>query len=194
MGLLRPSEIRALRIKLGLTQARLAELAGVTQAYVAKIEAGDADPKASTLERLSAVLARGGEERPLTAERIMASPIVSVRRADTVGRAAGLMKSLDISQLPVLEGARQIGSISETTLMRKVATGESVDELAKSTVGGVMEDPFPTVGKDTAVDTIYSLLEHSPAVLVVDRGQAVGIITKADVLKLMVKLGKSKPR
>ena len=192
--MLRPSEIKATRMKLGLTQARLAELAGVTQAYVAKIEAGDADPKASTLERLSAVLARGGEEKPLTAGQMMASPIISVRRSDTVERAAGLMKSNDVSQLPVLEGGTQVGSISETTLMRKVAGGESVDELIKSSVGRVMEDPFPTVGKDTAVDAIYSLLEHSPAVLVTDRGQAVGIITKADVLKLMVKLGKSKPR
>ena len=192
--MLRPSEIKALRMKLGLTQARLAELAGVTQAYVAKIEAGDADPKASTLERLSAVLARGGEEKPITAEQMMASPIISVRRADTVERAASLMKSNDVSQLPVLEGARQVGSISETTLMRKVAAGESVDQLAKSSVGRMMEDPFPTVGKDTTADAIYSLLEHSPAVLVIDRGQAVGIITKADVLKLMVRLGKSKPR
>ena len=192
--MLRPSEIKALRMKLGLTQARLAELAGVTQAYVAKIEAGDADPKASTLERLSAVLARGGEEKPLTAEQMMNSPIISVRRADTVERAASLMKSNDVSQLPVLEGGKQVGSISETILMRKVAAGESVDRLAKSSVGRMMEDPFPTVGKDTTTDAIYSLLEHSPAVLVIDRGQAVGIITKADVLKLMVRLGKSKPR
>jgi len=67
MRLLHPSEIKSLRIKMGLTQAQLAKLAGITQAYVAKIEAGEADPRASTLERLSAVLLRGKEEKPLTA-------------------------------------------------------------------------------------------------------------------------------
>jgi predicted transcriptional regulator len=185
--ILRPSEIKALRRKAGLTQAQLAKLAGVTQAYIAKIEAGKTDPKYSTLERISAVLLRGGKEKPLTAQQLMTSPIISVQRTDPVKRAVELMKSYDISQLPVFEGKTPVGSISERVLMRKIAAGERVSDLLKTAVGQVMEDAFPTVSEETTADVVYSLLEHSPAVLVVERGRAKGIITKADVLKLMLK-------
>jgi predicted transcriptional regulator len=57
--------------------------------------------------------------------------------------------------------------------------------LVRRDIEEIMEDPFPTIGKDTDVDTVYHLLEHAPAVLVVDRGKPVGIVTKADILKLM---------
>jgi predicted transcriptional regulator len=58
MKILKHEEIRAMRMKLGLTQTQLAQLAGVTQAYIAKIEAGKADPRVSTLEKILAALER----------------------------------------------------------------------------------------------------------------------------------------
>ncbi len=182
---MRPTEIRNLRIKLGLTQAQLAELAGVTQAYIAKIEAGIADPKVSTLERILTALEGAKAKRRITASQIMNAPIISVKPNDKVEKAIRLMESHDISQLPVLEGSTQIGSISEATILRKIAEGEDMSKLVRSDVEEIMEDPFPTVGRDADVDTIYHLLEHNPAVLIVDRNKAIGIVTKADVLKLV---------
>lgn len=190
MRILKPSEIRALRAKLGLTQAQLAELAGITQAYIAKIEAGTADPRVSTLEKILKALERATREKRITAEQIMAAPIIAVKPEDKIEKAVRLMESYSISQLPVLDGATQVGSISEAALMHKIAAGEDMFRLVRSAIEEIMEDPFPTVGKDTDVDTVYHLLEHCPAVLVVDRGKAVGIITKADVLKLMGELKK----
>ncbi len=190
--LIRPSEIKPLRVKLGLTQAQLARLSGVTQAYIAKIEAGLADPKISTIERISNALARSvparsGGKKGLTAEQMMTSPIIHVKRGDTIRHAIKLMRTHDISQLPVLEGGIQVGSISEAILMKKITAGGNVEKLVRSTVERMMEAPFPTVNRDTNAYIVYSILEHSPAVLVVDRSRAVGIITKADVLRLMVK-------
>lgn len=185
MRLMKPTEIRNLRIKLGLTQAQLAELAGVTQAYIAKIEAGIADPKVSTLEKILTALEGAKAQRRITASQIMNVPIISVKPNDKVEKAIRLMGSHDISQLPVLEGSTQIGSISEATILRKIAEGEDMSKLVRSDVEEIMEDPFPTVGKDADIDTIYHLLEHNPAVLIVDRNKAIGIVTKADVLKLV---------
>ncbi|WP_342819080.1 helix-turn-helix domain-containing protein, partial [Candidatus Hadarchaeum sp.] len=45
MGIIKPSEVRAMRMRLGFSQSKLAKLAGVTQAYIAKIESGKADPR-----------------------------------------------------------------------------------------------------------------------------------------------------
>lgn len=185
MGILKPSEIRATRVRLGLTQVKLAELAGVTQAYIAKIEAGEADPRVSTLERISNALEGAATEGlRVTVGRIMSSPIVSVKPSDKIGRAIRLMKSHDISQLPVLEGGVPVGSISETTIVRKIASGENMEKLLKHNVSEIMDDPLPTVGKDSDIDVAYRLLEHEPAVVVVEHGKAVGIVAKADVFKL----------
>jgi len=185
MRILKPSEVRALRMKLGLTQVQLAELAGVTQAYIAKIEAGTADPRVSTFEKILKALEKATHEKRVTAEQIMAAPIIAVRPDDKIEKAVRLMESYNISQLPVLDGVAQVGSISEATLMHKISAGEDMFRLVRSGIEGIMEDPFPAIGKDTDVDTVYHLLEHAPAVLVIDRGKPVGIVTKADILKLM---------
>ncbi|MCK4313359.1 helix-turn-helix domain-containing protein, partial [Candidatus Bathyarchaeota archaeon] len=44
--------LKKLRIKAGLTQKRLAELAGVSQAHIAKIEQGKVDPRLSTVNKV----------------------------------------------------------------------------------------------------------------------------------------------
>jgi predicted transcriptional regulator len=184
MRILKPSEVRALRSKLEMTQAQLAELAGVTQAYIAKIEGGTADPRISTLERVSRALEEATEETHFTAKQMMATPIISVGPKDKIKKAVQLMESRNISQLPVLDGRTQVGSISETTLIQKISAGEDLFRLTQCASDEIMEEPFPTVGKNADIDTIHHLLEHNPAVLVVDRAKPVGIITKADVLKL----------
>lgn len=192
MRILKPTEIRTLRAKLGLTQAQLAELAGVTQAYIAKIEAGTADPRVSTLEKILTALERARVEKRVTAGQIMATPIISVRPTDKIEKAIRLMESYNISQLPVLDGATQVGAISETTIMRKIADGEDMFKLVRRNVEETMDNPFPSISKDTDIDTVYHLLEHNPAVLVIDRGRVAGIVTKADVLKLVNELRKIK--
>jgi predicted transcriptional regulator len=185
MRILKPSEVRARRRKLGLTQVQLAELAGVTQAYIAKIEAGTVDPRVSTLEKILKALEKATREKRVTAEQIMAAPIIAVRPGDKIEKAVRLMESYDISQLPVLDGTAQVGSISEATLMHKISAGEDMFKLVRSSIQEIMEDPFPTVGKETDADTVYHLLEHAPAILIIDRGKPVGIVAKADILKLI---------
>lgn len=185
MRIPKPPEIRAMRVKRGLTQSQLAKLAGITQAYIAKIEAGSADPRVSTLEKILAALERVTPPRPTTADVIMTSPVLSVSPTDKIEKAVRLMESKGISQLPVLDDQVQVGSISEAILMRRIAAGDDLVQLTKRAVGGIMGEPFPTITKHVDVDTVYSLLEDNPAILVVDKGKAVGIITKADLFKLM---------
>jgi predicted transcriptional regulator len=185
VAILKPSEVKAVRTSLGLSQAKLASLAGVTQAYIAKIEAGLTDPRFSTLERISKALEQSMVEgRHVLIDRIMSSPIVYVRPKERIGRAIKIMKTHNISQMPVFDGDVQVGSISEATIVRKIASGENMGKLLRRSIKEIMEEPFPTVGKDADIDLVYRLLGHGPAVLVIDRGKPVGIVTKADVFKL----------
>jgi len=185
MRILRLSEVKAMRTRLGLSQKQLAELAGVTQAYISKIEARTVDPRVSTLEKISKALERAtAMEKRATVGQIMTSPIVAVKSDDRVDKAIQLMKSHDISQLPVLDEEVQVGSISEATVVQRIASGENMVRLLKRNVDEIMENSFPTVSKDTDIDVVYSLLEHEPAIIVVEHGKVIGIVTKADLFKL----------
>ena len=70
------SSIRERRIALGWTQAELAELAGVPQADISRIENARLDARWSTLQRLLAALAGAGTPRRSLANgrRVSATP------------------------------------------------------------------------------------------------------------------------
>lgn len=53
--------LRERRIELGWTQARLAELSGITQADISRIENGQTDPRWSTVRRLANALSEPAE-------------------------------------------------------------------------------------------------------------------------------------
>jgi len=179
-----PEEIRQARKKLGITQTELAKRAGVSQAYIAKIESGQADPKLSTLRMISQAL-QSPPSNDLTAGSIASAPALSVRPSDNVIRAVRLMERHGISQLPVIERGKQVGSISEGTILRLLSQGSNAQSLLRRNIRSVMEEPFPTVDQSASLQSVISLLEHSPAVLTVDRERITGIITKADLFKLI---------
>jgi predicted transcriptional regulator len=55
-----PEQIRAGRALLGITQAELADKAGISTTGLNNIERGNADPKASTLRAIEASLTEAG--------------------------------------------------------------------------------------------------------------------------------------
>jgi transcriptional regulator with XRE-family HTH domain len=51
-----PSPLRLRRLSLGLTQAELAEAAGLSREQVARLEVGESEPRLSTIKRLAGAL------------------------------------------------------------------------------------------------------------------------------------------
>lgn len=184
MRIIHPTQIRSLRLKAGLTQTELAEAAGVTQAYIAKIESGKSDPKISTLEKISEALRKATPREEITAGQVMEKPIILVKPNDKISKAIKLMESHDISQLPVIKNSKQVGSLAEETIIHQISAGEDMFKLVEERVEKVTEEPFPTVGMEAGLDIIFPLLEHNLAILVLKRGEPNGIITKADILQL----------
>jgi predicted transcriptional regulator len=178
-------EIAARRRALGLTQAALAQAAGLSQSLVAKIEAGKVDAAYSRVKRvfdaLEALEARG-ERR---ARDVMHRGVVGVKKGDKVAKAVALMRRRGISQLPVFDdGGRCVGSVSEKTILDALAGGrKSVSDLKKEGVEIALSEAFPLIDEDTPLSIVSGLLAHHAAVLVQRRGRVVGIITKSDLLK-----------
>lgn len=131
-------------------------------------------------------LTKSGKEKELTAKHVMKRGVMGVDKNELVGKVTRIMRKHIISQLPVFDKGVIIGHISEKTIVERIVTkGENPAELSGKAVGEIMEDPFPSINKETPLSVISPLLEHSPAVVVMDKGLAVGIITKADLLKFV---------
>ena len=107
--------------------------------------------------------------------------LVSVTPADTVAEALEKMDDLGLTQMPVLEEGRAIGSLRENRVLAKVVRNR---ELLNSPVSEVMEASFPTVDVDASSSEVARRLQTSAAVLVEEYGRIVGIITRHDVLDL----------
>ncbi|RLI86336.1 MAG: XRE family transcriptional regulator [Archaeoglobales archaeon] len=175
-------EIKRRRKKLGVTQKKLAELVGVSQPLIARIESGDIDPKLSLVKKIFEVLEEL-EGKSVNAKSIMHSPVMSVTPETSLREAIKLMMEHGISQMPVIDGKRVLGSISESSVVRLIL--ERGVEAANMKVKECMEAPFPVVSPDEKLESISKILLTNQALLVEEDGRILGIITKHDVMKAL---------
>ena len=177
-------ELRRMRKVIGLTQDELAQRAGLSQSMVAKIEIGSLNPTYEVVRKIYQILNSFEQDDQTKAHEVM-SPVISVEAGDSISQVLNLMKERGISQVPVFsKNGRNLGSITEETLLELLLKGENLSDIANNPVEGIMEDIFPVINKELPIDAIISLLQYSSAVLVKIKGKIRGIITKADLLKV----------
>jgi CBS domain-containing protein len=146
----------------------------------------------------------------LTAKSIMSAPVVTIRPEAPVRDAVRLLLDRHISGLPVVDGAgRLVGIVTEADLLPKEAQPPASDpllgwfgrslwlerlvtghrKLEGRTVGEVMTHNVVTADEDTPVHVLASrMMRYSVNRLpVVRAGQVVGIVTRADVLKVFLR-------
>ena len=174
------SEINRLRKKLGLTQAELANKSGVSQSLVAKIESGKLDPSYTKAKKIFETLAALDKGTKLTAKDIMYKKIIHAKDSDTIKDTIVKMRQKNISQMPVLKQNKVIGYISESLLLEKILEGKSL-----FIVKNVMKSNPPVMPPYTSQEVIGNLLKDFPLVLIENKGELVGVITKADLLKAL---------
>jgi predicted transcriptional regulator len=184
-SLVTKEDLKRLRRAAGLTQKQLAEKAGVSQSLIARIERGTVDPRFSTVRRIMSALEPLKSTR--TAEDIMSSPVEGIDSRDSVRAAIDKMKKTGFSQLPVLMDGRIVGSVHESMILERIARSSNPERTLSSLVYNIMDKPFPTISPNESTEKIVNLLSSGePALLVVENGLLVGIITKIDVLAVGV--------
>lgn len=182
-------ELQKLRRKAGLTQAELAMRVGISQSLIARIERGQVNPSLTTLRRILVIIEKEREIhyriRDFIHWKRRASKLpllVWVSPEDKVRRAVHLMKRHAISQIPVIKENVSVGSVYESTVIRQLTSSDSNTVFTQS-VQEIMEPPFPTIEIDESIDSAFKLIaEGADALLVIDKGKPVGIITKIDVI------------
>lgn len=106
--------------------------------------------------------------------------LICVSPQTTVCHAIDLIYARGISQLPVLDAGKAVGSIQEITLAR-ILHDQAVAAL---TVGQIMARPLPQLDSATHLDEAYRLLLAGyPGVLVTSTGCVVDIVTRIDLVR-----------
>ncbi len=126
----------------------------------------------------------------LTAKDIVntekSAELITVSENDTIEKAVKIMLEKDISQMPVVQNGRILGSLNEHTLFKKIIADA---DIKSKKVSDVMEPAFPFIDISTPLDSLKKMLTaENPAVLVRDfKTDKSYIITKHDVMKVLAK-------
>src|SRR5438128_2188879 len=107
------------------------------------------------------------------------SDLVIVAPSDLVSAALAKMNEMGLTQIPVLEDGKPVGSLRENHLLLKVFNNR---ELLEEPVSKVMDKSFPTVDIDDDINVVTRKLRSHPAVLIEEYGRISGIITRHDLL------------
>lgn len=108
-------------------------------------------------------------------------PLVTIAPNASVTQAIELMQTANISQLPVVEDGKPVGSVQEVTLARVLHDNTDTDRM---TVGEIMARPLPQLDVSVHLDEAYRLLlAGNTGVLAMANGQLVHIVTRIDLIQ-----------
>jgi cystathionine beta-synthase len=115
--------------------------------------------------------------------------LVHTHPTETVRDAIEILHEYGVSQMPVVKAEPPVmagevaGAVSERALLEKLFAGKA--HLTDS-VEQHMEQPLPLVGSGQPIADARRELETADAIMVVDDGKPVGVLTRADLLASLV--------
>src|SRR5207244_12547141 len=113
--------------------------------------------------------------------------LITGRAHEKVRQAIDRLQEYGISQAPVVreesnEVSSFVGSIRERTLLDRIFRDP---DALQADVAEVMAPPFPMVEYDAPLEMAFAELQHAPAVIVAKEGEALGILTRSDLLEYL---------
>ena len=127
---------------------------------------------------------------------IMRSPVVGVPPETTLADAYRTMREKAFRHLPVVEGERLVGVITDRDLRLATSALAPVPFAADSSVAEVMcREPLTADAEDAVEDAARVMRERKIGCLpVVEGGRVIGIITGIDLLDALIRMtGVDKP-
>ncbi len=176
----RLEEISKLRKKFRLTQKQLADRSGVSQSLIAKIEAGTAEPSFSNAQRIFEALEGLQEKEELKAGELMQKKVLTADIKEPLKQIIKTIKEKGISQMPVVSNGKVCGLLTEAGILQHLA--DHPEKIAYLRAEQVMEEAPPIVSPNTGQRMLLELLKNFPIVLVAEKGELQGIVSKSDVI------------
>jgi len=106
--------------------------------------------------------------------------IISVSTGEILSNALNLIHKYNISQLPVIDNNKVVGSLNETSLMKLFHDGA---DFNKQQILAVMGKPLPTLDKDIDIAEAYRvLLSGTTGIIVTEDEIPIAVITRVDLI------------
>ena len=111
--------------------------------------------------------------------------LVHTHPSETIRDAIEILREYNVSQMPVVGPEPPVvigevaGSVSERALISAVFEGRA--QLTDA-VSDHMEPPLPLLGSGESLDTALDALTESDAVMVIEEGKPLGVLTRHDLL------------
>ena len=170
------TKLKEIRTKLGITQKHFAQIAGVSQSLIAKIESGRIDPSYSNVVKIEQAIELLRKKKEKEAREIMTKKAITASPGEKIEKIIKIMTKHKISQVPIVEKGNIIGLVTEGSILEK--KGKTASE-------NMIESP-PTVSGNAKISVIRALLEFYPIVVVKEKDKLSGVITKADLIKNII--------
>ena len=112
--------------------------------------------------------------------------LVHTHPNETVAEAVAILREYAVSQVPVVRAeppimaAEVAGSVSERHLLDALFTGRAA---LTDSVESHMQPPMPSIGAGEPVSRAVAVLHDADAVMVLDDGRPVGVLTRQDLLE-----------
>jgi len=106
--------------------------------------------------------------------------LVFLQAKDKVRHAIEVLNTNGFSQIPVIENGQSVGSIREAKVMASLVDNHT---LLDATVEEVMGSSFPSLDEKTDLQIVKKQLAESPAVLVLEFGRIIDIVTRYDIIE-----------
>ncbi len=115
--------------------------------------------------------------------------LVHTHPSETVRDAIEILREYNVSQMPVVGAEPPVvigevaGSVSERALLSAVFEGRA--QLTDA-VADHMEPPLPLIGSGESLDAALTALKENDALMVIDEGKPLGVLTRHDLLGVHV--------
>ncbi|MGC2428746.1 MAG: CBS domain-containing protein [Nitrososphaeraceae archaeon] len=176
--------IKQARIRIGITQRKLATLTGISTSMINQIESGRCKPSYETARKIFEILGSLEGQSSMKAGDICSRNLISVQKYETLNTAIDKMRSTSISQIPVFDGSRVVGILSEDGLAKSMVEKDE-KKMRNMVISMVMETPPPVVDVSTPAKALVPLVRFAKCVLISEKSTVIGIITVTDTLKMV---------
>ncbi len=111
--------------------------------------------------------------------------LVHTHPSETIRDAIEILREYNVSQMPVVGAEPPVvigevaGSVNERALISAVFEGRA---LLTDAVSEHMEPPLPLLGSGESIDDALKALHDSDAVMVIEDGKPLGVLTRHDLL------------
>ncbi len=120
------------------------------------------------------------EHKPVAVRKLVAiTPTTSVREA------LAYFRQHDISQLPVIDKGKSVGTVTDNDLLSAVLAD---NKLLEAKVSALMKPAYPIIGSSSPVEHAIDFLKaKDAAVLIEEDKKIIGILTRYDVIEYLTR-------